>query len=103
MREQLSSFQYLKFKEGGYYLEIALFGRIIKNISYGETLYILNEDNYEKSLEEFKKGFMKLSCEDLYMKGQFEYLNLGNKSELKRLIHSISIKAKNNNKETSIY
>ena len=93
--------KYLKFKEGGYYLEIALFGRIIKSISYGEALYILNEDNYKKSLEEFRKGFMKLAFKDLYMKGQFDHLNLRNESELKRLIHSIIIKAKNNNKETS--
>ena len=93
--------KYLKLREGGYYLEIALFGRIIKNLSYGEALYILNEDNYKKSLEEFRKGFMELSSKDLYLKGQFDYLNLKNESELKDLMHSISIKAKNSNNEKS--
>ena len=57
--------KYLNFKEGGYYLELALFGRVIRHLTYGEVLYILNEDNYKKSLDNFKKGFMELSYKDL--------------------------------------
>ena len=34
--------KYVKFKEGGYYLELLLFGRVIKELTYGEALYILN-------------------------------------------------------------
>ena len=34
---------YLKSKEGGYNLELTLFGRVIKNLSYRESLYILSK------------------------------------------------------------
>ena len=44
---------------------------------------------------------MELSSKDLYLKGQFDYLNLKNESELNNLMHSISIKAKNSNNEKS--
>ena len=95
--------KYLKFKEGGYYLEIALFGRVIKELSYGEVLYILNEDNYKKSLDDFRNGFMKLSNTDLRVKGQFKGLNLDNDSKLSGLKNSIFIKAKKGNNENDAY
>ena len=68
--------KFLKFKEGEYYIELALFGRVIKNLSYGEVLYILNKDNYSKSLNDFRNGFMELSQKDLDIKGPFNDLNL---------------------------
>ena len=84
-------------KEGGYNLELALFGRIIKNLSYKEALYILNLDNYKKSLEEFRKGFMKLSQEDLNMQGPFNEYNIKDQSKIGKHMENISIKAKNEN------
>ena len=91
--------KYLNFKEGGYYLEIALFGRVIKKLTYKEALYILNENNYNKSLEEFRKGFMELSYQDLVIKGQFDYLNSKDESKLKTSDDSVTIKAKEDNDE----
>ena len=38
--------KYFKFKGGGYYLEMVIFGKVIKNLSWCEALYILNENNY---------------------------------------------------------
>ena len=86
--------KYLKLKEGGYYLEMALFGKVIKNLSLSEALYILNENNYSKSLEEFREGFIKLSYQDLVIDGQFSNMNLGDESIIKNLDQSITIKAK---------
>ena len=86
---------YFNFREGGYYFELILFGKIIKNLTYGEALYILNENNYKKSLKEFKNGFMELSEKDLIIEGEFDKLNLNNNAKLNELKNSVSIKAKN--------
>ena len=91
--------KYLKFKEGGYYFELTLFGKIIKNLLYGEALYILNINNYNKNLDDFKNGFQKLSIEDLKIKGFFENLNLNNEQEIESLKTEINIKAKLEEKE----
>ena len=61
--------------EGGEYLELLLFDKIFNNISLKETLYILNEENYDKSLKNFKKDFKKLEKNDLIIKGTFNYYN----------------------------
>ena len=95
--------KYLNFKEGGYYLELALFGREIRNLSYGEALYILNADNYSKSLDNFKKGFMELSNHDLFIKGPFDNFNIKNEKELYKYKSSVIIKAKNENNIGDIY
>ena len=88
--------RYLKIKEGGYYLELALFGKIIKNLTYKESLYILNANNYNKTLDDFKAGFETLSKNDLRIDGIFNYLNLDfNNSIL--LNREIYIKAKPDN------
>ena len=69
----------LKFNEGGYYVEMALFGKIIKTLTYEEALYILNLNNYKKSLDEFRNGFEFLKEESLRINGPFENLNIFNK------------------------
>ena len=94
--------KYLKFKEGGYYLEFSLFGRIIKNLSYGEALYILNLDNYKKSLNEFREGFMQLSQTDLIMKGPFSDYNLEDELKINEYKNSFFIKAKDGNESIDI-
>ena len=65
--------------EDGLYLEYLLFNRELKDINLGEILYILNEENYEKSLNDFRIGFQKLDKKDLKIKGIFsEYNNFIN-------------------------
>ena len=59
----------IKLKEGGYYLEMAPFGKVIKNLSLSDALYILNENNNTKSLKEFREGFTKLLYQDLLIDG----------------------------------
>ena len=81
--------KFLKFKEGGYYIEMALFGRVIQNLSYGEVLYILNKDNYSKSLNDFRNGFMELSQKDLDIKGPFNDLNLEGEININEINGSI--------------
>ena len=87
----------MKINEAGYYIELALFGKVINVLSYEEVLNILNIKNYEKSLEDFKKGFELLEEIDLYINGPFNYLNIEEKSFVKKA-KTIGIMAK----ETSL-
>ena len=73
----------MKINEDGYYIELAVFGKVINVLSYEEALYILNIKNYEKSLEDFKRGFELLEEKDLYINGPFKYLNIEEKSFVK--------------------
>ena len=82
------------FKNAGYSLELALFGRVIKYLSYGEVLYILNEDNYKKSLNNIQKGFMELQNHDLIIKGKFVDLNPENEKEINEYKRSVFIQSK---------
>ena len=66
----------LNIRESGRYIELLLFNRIIHRINVAEALYILNENNYNKSINEFNKGFSELKDEDLNIKGVFEELNV---------------------------
>ena len=84
----------LKIHEGGYYVEIALFGKIIKKLTLEECLYILNVNNYQKSLEDYRIGFESLKRNDLEINGPFENfnLNINNKGEHYGKKFSISTK-----------
>lgn len=95
--------KFLKFKEGGYYIEMALFGRVIQNLSYGEVLYILNKDNYSKSLEDFRNGFIELSQKDINIQGPFNDLNLGGEININEIKGAILIKAKNDDSPIDIF
>ena len=89
---------FLKYKEGGRYLELILFGKAIDKLTLGEALYVLNLNNYEKSLEEFRKGFLELNDKDLIIKGPFEDFNIENISKIDdEMKREIFIKAKNEN------
>lgn len=61
--------------EGGEYLELLLFDKIFKEMNLNEILFILNEDNYDKPLIQFKEDFKKLNPEDLVINGEFSYFN----------------------------
>ena len=47
-------------KEGGISFEYILFGQMIFNIDLLQSLYILNEKNYEQSLNDFRKNFQNI-------------------------------------------
>ena len=86
----------LKFKEGGHFMELILFGKVIKHLSYEEVLYILNEDNYNKSLEDFRKGFSRLNDKDLTINGPFKDFNILEDSISDEIKKNTFIKIKNN-------
>ena len=67
-------------REGGFYFEFLLFGKIINQLSLKECLYLLNSKNYEKTLKDFQKGFMKLQASDLNTNGYFGKYNILNKN-----------------------
>jgi len=91
----------IECNEGGETIEKLLFGRTINNLNFLEILYILDERNYQKSYEEFRKGFLdisKISDENYikviekykekkyleeYINGINEYLELYLKNEIK--------------------
>ena len=50
----------LKRKDGGENLEEIFFGRKIEKLRMLECLYILNENNYKQSLQDFRKNFQNL-------------------------------------------
>ena len=58
--------------EGGYYVDYALFGKILEKINIAQVLYILNEKNYEKTYLEFQYGFNNIKQENLIVHGTFE-------------------------------
>jgi hypothetical protein len=86
----------LKLKEGGHFMELILFGKVIKKLSYEEVLYILNEDNYKKSLENFRKGFSELNNKDLNINGPFKDFNILDNSKSDEIKKNAFIKVKNN-------
>ena len=61
--------------EGVIYLEYLLFNRNLQFINLGEILYILNEKNYDKSLNDFREGFEKIEQKDLIIEGEFSEFN----------------------------
>ena len=64
-----------EIKEGGVYLELLLFGKEIKKITLADALFILNEENYDKSLGNFVTSFQNKKKEDLKIKGVFSDFN----------------------------
>lgn len=52
-------------REGGKNLKRLLFNNTLRSLTLAQSLYILNERNYNKSLEEFRKGFNETKIEDL--------------------------------------
>ena len=88
----------MRINEAGYYIELALFGKVINVLSYEEALYILNIKNYEKSLKDFKTGFELLEEKDLYINGPFKHLNIED-NNFSRKTKTVGILAKKTNLE----
>ena len=51
----------IDIREGGRKMELLLFGKIINYLNIKQALYILNENNYNKNVYQFKEDFEKLS------------------------------------------
>ena len=71
----MDNYAYIGKEEGGIYLELLLFNKEILKITLSDALFILNEDNYDKSLSEFIECFQKKNKNDLIIKGVFSYFN----------------------------
>lgn len=67
--------KYKEKAEGGIYLELLLFNKTMDSITLDEVLFILNEDNYNKSLIDFKTDFENKNYNDLIVKGTFSKFN----------------------------
>jgi len=59
-------------REVGFNMENILFGKILNNLTLRQTLYILNEENYKKSLYQYRLDFLQLKNEDCDCKGTFK-------------------------------
>ena len=62
-------------KESGREIEILLFGENDNSLNINQIKYLLNENNFNKGIVEFKNGFEALKEEDLIIKGEFSYFN----------------------------
>ena len=52
-------------------MERILFGRVLNELTLKQALYILNEENYSKSLSRFRDDFLKLDNNFCECKGVF--------------------------------
>ena len=61
-----------KGKESGEYIEIKLFGRVIRDLTLKEALFIINPSNYfQNDFNSFKKKFMKCNDEKMNIDENF--------------------------------
>ena len=82
-------------RKGGNNMERILFGRILNDLTLKQSLYILNEKNYEKSLNVFRKEFFELKEENCKCNGIFkEYMSM--KFNIKELSDYMVINFKSN-------
>ena len=86
----------MKEREGGKNMERILFGCVLNSLNYKQALYIMNENNYNKSLKEYQADFMKLKMEDIKFDGIFsEYSKIDSKTN--DISEYLSIKFKDYN------
>ena len=73
-------YKFISKEEAEDYFELLLFNKEMKLITLRDALFILNENNYDKSLYEFIESFKNKSKNDLIINGVFSdvnnYLNL---------------------------
>ena len=88
--------------ECGIYLELLLFNNKINLLNLAEVLYILNEENYDKSLIDFRTDFEQLNSndiktDDITIKGIFSDYNNSvdfNDRSIIRILKSTKIQVK---------
>ena len=86
----------LIINEGGLIMELILFGEEITKINLEQSIFILDEKNYEKTEKQFQKEFIKAKGGNLYIKGS-HYSQFNNdiiNQKYFEKIRSIAIKAK---------
>ena len=80
----------LKGEDGGENLEEIFFGRCVKNLKILECFYLLNENNYEQSLFDFKKNFKNLYNNNVDFSEKINYLkNTGDNAIFKEFYDNI--------------
>jgi len=75
----------LKGEDGGANLEEILFGERIKNLRMLECFYILNEDNYNQSLKDFKKNFENLYNDKIAFSVKMKFLKNNKINEINEI------------------
>ena len=83
-----------KLGESGREFEIILFGDKVKSLNIKQIMYILNEENFEKGVLEFREGFNSLN-KDLEIKGEFSYFNEIKKFLCNPYINNTTISSEN--------
>ena len=69
--------EHIAGEDGGENLEVLLFGRKVSYIRILECLYILNEQNYNQSLNDFRANFKKLYDKSIGYDEKMNYLKDG--------------------------
>lgn len=88
-------------REGGENMERILFDKIVHELTLGQAFFILNEKNYEKSLNQFRNEFIMLKKEEFEDDSIFkEYKDF--KMEMEQNLDYMVIRFKNN-KFNNIY
>ena len=82
-----------EIREGGYYMEFLLFGRIIQNLTLEEAMFLMNVDNYNRDMKTFNRKFSNLN-EKININGVFSKFNQINTFGNYDKIKTTSIKAK---------
>ena len=81
-------------REGGNNMERILFGKILNNLNLKQALYILNENNYSKSLYQFQTDFLILNEKDCKCEGIFKEFSLINLKDDEEKLDYITIRFK---------
>ena len=66
----------INLRESGRFIELLMFNQVLHRINISQALYILNENNYNKTINEFNEGFNLLKEDDLKIEGVFHEFNL---------------------------
>lgn len=95
----------LDISESGKNLERLLFKRILYTMTLSECIYLLNEKNYDKSLEDFRDDFNEIKEKDIEIEKEgifYEFTNIYKIKNYKSIIEnsfmvSNNIQDNNNN------
>lgn len=88
-------------QEGGSNLEEILFGRKILNITLLEAIYIINEENFEQNLIDYKKNFESMRSYLIPLEVKKKYLRIN--GIFCHLCSNIDKDLKNANKNNEVY
>ena len=96
----------LILNEGGLLMELILFGDEINDINLEQTIYILDEENYDKTEKQFQKEYINIKNEkELYINGKYYSsfnINLLNQKDFQKK-RNITIKTKMKNPNSESY